>query len=130
MSSKSYKYLSAILAFILWGTWAYFMNINSSNTFISAIAQGLASFIITLIMIKMIEFFYDLFPKNKLYFFVPSFITVFITSSFVVIIHILVQTENIVYTVLPTVIVALLFALFTTKKIYKLNIKKENQDVK
>ena len=130
MSLKSYNYTSAILAFILWGTWAYFMNIDSSNSFLSAIAQGFASFIITLVMIKIIEYFYNLFPKNKFYFIFPSIITVFITSSFVIAIHLLINTQNILITVFPTVIVALLFALFTTKKIsnYTINeiTKKEN----
>jgi ABC-type antimicrobial peptide transport system permease subunit len=40
-----------------------------------------------------------------------------ITSSFVFFIHFMVDTKNIAYTILPTVIVALLFALYTTKKI-------------
>lgn len=123
---KSYNYTSAILAFFLWGTWAYFMNIDSSNNFISAFAQGIASFIITLIMIKIIEYFYYLLPKNKFSFILPSIITVFITSSFVVFIHIYINTQNILITVFPTVIVAFLFALFTTKKISDNTIKKEN----
>lgn len=123
---KSYNYTSAILAFFLWGTWAYFMNIDSSNNFISAFAQGIASFIITLIMIKIIEYFYYLLPKNKFSFILPSIITVFITSSFVVSIHIYINTQNILITVFPTVIVAFLFALFTTKKISDNTIKKEN----
>ncbi len=125
MSLKSYNYTSAILAFVLWGTWAYFMNINSSNSFISAFAQGIASFIITLVMIKIIEYFYDLFPENKFYFILPSVITVFITSSFVIGIHLFINTENIFITVLPTVIVAFIFTLFTTRKISNYTKKKE-----
>jgi hypothetical protein len=126
MSLKSYNYISAILAFILWGTWAYFINIDSSNSIISAIAQGIASFIITLVMIKIIEYFYNLFPKNKFYFVLPSIITVLITSSFVIGIHIFIDTQNILFTVLPTVIIAFLFALFTTRKISNYTKKKEN----
>lgn len=120
MSLKLYNYISAILAFILWGTWAYFMNIESSNNLLSATTQGISSFVITLIMIKIIKYFYNLFPKNKFYFIFPSLITVFITSSFVVGIHVFINTQNILITVLPTVIVAFLFALFTTKKISKI----------
>jgi hypothetical protein len=123
---KSYSSLSAVLAFILWGTWAYIMNIDSNNNLISAFSQGIVSFIITLIIIKIIEYFYNLFPKNKLFFILPSIITISITSSFVVGIHVIVNTQNILFTVFPTVIVAFLFALHTTKKISIQTIKKEN----
>ena len=123
---KSYSSLSAVLAFILWGTWAYIMNIDSNNNLISAFSQGIVSFVITLIMIKIIEYFYNLFPKNKLFFILPSIITISITSSFVVGIHVIVNSQNILFTVFPTVIVAFLFALYTTKKISIQTIKKEN----
>jgi len=62
---KSYKYTSAILAFVLWSFWAYFVNIESDNSIVSAFGQGISSFFITLVMIKLIEFFYNLFPKNR-----------------------------------------------------------------
>jgi hypothetical protein len=126
---KSYNYLSAMLAFVLWGTWAYFINIDSNNNFISAFSQGIASFIITLMMIKSVQYFYNIFPKNRLFFVLPSIITVGITSSVVVGIHLMVKTQNILFTVFPTVIVALLFALYTTKKISTKIIKKENRHV-
>lgn len=93
------------------------MNIDSDNNLISAFSQGAASFIITLIMIKIIKYFYNLFPERKLFFLLPSIITVSLTSSFLVGIHVIVHTENIFFTVLPTVIVAFLFALYTTRKI-------------
>ncbi len=117
---KFYKYTSAILAFILWSVWAYFINIESDNNIISALTQGVSSFLITLIMIKLIEFFYDLFPKNRWFFILPSIVTVGLTSSFVVFIHVLIDTKNIFFTVLPTVIISFLFALYTTKKLKRI----------
>jgi len=117
MTEKKYNYISAFLAFLLWGAWAYLVNIDSHNVIVSALSQGIASAIITLIIIKLLVYFYRLFPKNGWFFILPSFVTVGITSSFVVLIHFVVDTENIFYTVLPTVIVAFLFALYTTKKI-------------
>ena len=130
MSLKSYNFISAFLAFVLWGTWAFFMNMDSTNRWESALSQGIASFIITLIMIKIIAYFYELFPKTKLFFILPAVITVSITSSFVVGIHLWVKTENILSTVLPTVIVAFLFALFTTKKISNQTTKKDHSHVR
>jgi ABC-type antimicrobial peptide transport system permease subunit len=117
MTAKKYNYTSALLAFVLWSLWAYFINVKSSNVMVSALAQGVASFVITLIMIKLLVYFYRLFPKGGWYFIVPSLATVGMTSSFVLFIHFMVHTKNILYTVLPTVIVAFLFALYTTKKI-------------
>ncbi len=113
---KSYKYTSAILAFILWSVWAYFINIESDNNMVSAFAQGASSFFITLMMIKLIEFFYNFFPKNRWFFILPSIVTVGLTSSFVVFIHMWIDTANIFFTVLPTVMVSFLFALYTTRK--------------
>lgn len=117
MYLRSYNYQSALLAFILWGAWAYYINIQSDNNIISALSQGMASFVVTLIMIKIIKYFYRLLPEGKLFFILPSVITVSITSSVIVGVHLIVNTENIFYTVLPTVIVAFLFALFTTQRI-------------
>ncbi len=117
MTAKKYNYISAFLAFLLWSAWAFFINIDSENVIISALSQGVASFIITLIMIKLLVYFYKMFPKGDWYFILPSLVTVGVTSSFVVFIHFMVHTKNIFYTVLPTVIIALLFALYTTKKI-------------
>ncbi len=117
MRGKKYNYISAFLAFILWSVWAFFINIDSENVIISALSQGVASFIITLIMIKLLLYFYKIFPKGGCYFILPSLATVGFTSSCVVLIHFMVHTKNIFYTVLPTVIIALLFALYTTKKI-------------
>lgn len=129
MTFKYYNYISAFLAFFLWGFWAYYVNIESPNNLISAVAQGTASSIITLIMIKLIKFFYNVFPKSRLYFVLPSIITVGITSSFVVYMHILVNTKNIFYTVFPTIVIAFLFALYTTVKISRYIVQEERLNV-
>ena len=120
MSLKLYKYFSAIFAFILWGSWTYYINQNAQTVFISSFSQGLASFIITLIMVDIIAFFYNKFPKEKNYFLFPSIITVFLTSTTITIIHLLVHTENILYTILPNIFVAFIFSLLTTHKLVKL----------
>ena len=117
MTEKRYNFISEFLEFVLWSAWAFFINIDSKNVIISALSQGVASFIITFIMIKLLVYFYKMFPKGGWYFILPSLVTVGVTSSFVVLIHFMIHTKNIFYTVLPTVIIALLFALYTTKKI-------------
>jgi hypothetical protein len=56
-------------------------------------------------------------PKKKIYFTVPSIITVAIATLLIVAIHITIHTYNITATVVPTIMVAFLFSLYTTKKL-------------
>lgn len=115
---KKEKYLSAVFAFFMWGSWSYFVNINDENRFISSFFQGLASFLITLFMVRIIIIFNNLF-KNSL-FFLTAILTVSLSSSLVLLGHILIKTQNIFYTLLPTIIVSLIFAIFMARKVSKI----------
>lgn len=97
--------------------WTYFININATNTLTSVLTQGLYSAIMTLCMVCIIDYFYNLLPKKKIYFILPSVFTVFITSGIIIVLHYFIHTYDIFNTVFPTVIVAFLFSLYTTKKI-------------
>lgn len=120
---KKEKYISAFLAFILWGTWAYFVNIDDSNRFVSSFFQGLSSFVITLFIVRLITIFNKIFENNSVI--LTAILTVTITSSIVFVGHLLIHTQNIFYTILPTVIVSFIFTVFMAKKVSKLT-KKEN----
>ncbi|BAK69891.1 hypothetical protein ACOL29_01895 [Aliarcobacter butzleri] len=122
---KKEKYLSAIMAFILWGSWSYFVNIEDENRFISSFFQGIASFIITLFMVKLIIVFSNLFTNSSIY--IISILTVLATSSIVFIGHLIINTQNIFYTIAPTVIVAFMFSLFISKKYQKSITKDKNE---
>ena len=119
-----FSYISSLLAFLIWSIWTYIINIEGDNTFLSSIVQGIYSAIITLFMVYLIKFFYNILPKKKRYFVLPSVFTVIITTSFITLIHIFINTHNIIYTILPTIFVAFIFSLYTTQKL-----KKKEQNV-
>lgn len=62
-TTKLFKLVSGFLAFVLWGGWAFYVNGDDSLAIKtkSALAQGTASFIITLIMVRIVTFFYNSF---------------------------------------------------------------------
>ncbi len=122
-TSHSFNYLSAFIAFTLWGCWAYYIN-NSYSTnsgIISGLAQGAASFMITLFMVHFVTYLYGKFshPVSKLL--LPAIVTVCITSICLIILHILVGTPQVFYTVSPALSIAFSFCLYTTFKIHKIN---------
>lgn len=120
-TTKRFRFLSASIAFILWGGWAFF--INQKNTIqagvISGITQGTASFLITLFLVHAVTRLYHQFshPFTKLLF--PAIVTVSFTSSCLLYIHYLAQTPHILLTILPAITVAFSFCLFTAYKLHK-----------
>jgi hypothetical protein len=105
------------LAFLIWGSWTYYINYNTPNDLISALVQGIYSAIMTLLIIHLVTYFYNLLPKSNLYFLLPALFTLVITSAIIVSIHLLIKTSNIFYTIAPALTISFLFSLFTTKKI-------------
>lgn len=121
MNNHKTKYLfnilSAFFAFLLWGSWAYFINQNIK----SALIQGVASFIITIFLIKCVTKIFNFLTLSSARFFLPTSITILITTSSLTIIHFLFDTQNIFYTIFPPVIVATIFCFFVTAKLEKIN---------
>ncbi len=121
MGNNKTKYLfnilSAFFAFLLWGSWAYFINQNIK----SALVQGLASFIITIFLIKCVTKIFNFLVLSKARFFLPTAATILITTSSLTAIHFLVGTKNIFYTIAPPVSVATIFCFFVTAKLEKIN---------
>lgn len=114
--NNSYKLVSAFLALILWGSWAFYVNepSNSYVRFLVAGAQGLASFTITLIMVKIVTFFYAKLEKNSLQLILPTILTIALSASCLTIIHSVIGAPNILLTISPALSVAFLFCLMTT----------------
>ncbi|MBS0290711.1 MAG: hypothetical protein JSS07_11835 [Proteobacteria bacterium] len=108
-----YKLISASLAFILWGTWTYYIN-DGTTRISSAFSQGIASLIITFLMVRAVSYFYKKFANGKFRLILPALLTISVTGCCLVSIHYIVGTKYIVLTVLPPLIIAFLFCLFTT----------------
>ena len=122
-TSQHFRYISGLLAFMLWGGWAYFVNNTHSNYtgVISGLAQGTASFVITLFMVHFVTYLYPKFkhPVSKLL--LPAITTVSFTCFCLVLIHTLAGTPNILYTISPALTVAFLFCVYTSFKLHKIN---------
>lgn len=127
-TSRLYNFLSAIIAFLLWGTWAYYVNgrENMTSGLISGVAQGTASFTITFFMVHAVNWMYRLLPKNGWQLILPAVFTVSFTGSCLVAIHYMVGTPEILYTITPALSVAFAFCLYTA---YKLRKTKQKQDL-
>lgn len=117
-----FSFVSSFLAFFLWGFWAYAINISSafSQRFLSALTQGIFSFLMTLMIIRIV-LFYD----AKLYFFqykpylkaiCASLFTVLTTGSALFLTHFFIGTEPILKTISLPLSVAFLFSLVTLLK--------------
>ncbi|XOB61086.1 hypothetical protein ACMC56_10770 [Campylobacterota bacterium DY0563] len=119
MKLNKFKYISSLLAFLIWFIWTYFVNLQSEHVLISSMTQGVYSAVVTLFMIYLIQYFCNLLPNNGIYFILPSIFTVTITTILIVFIHLLINTYDVFYTVLPTIFVAFLFSLYTTKQLTK-----------
>ena len=128
-TSRFYNVLSAFLAFFLWGGWAYFVNGSTDITrcLISGLTQGTASFIITLVMVHLVSWLFNHLPGNFLQLPLAVFFTVSITGSYLVGIHLLVDTPEIFYTISPALSVAFAFCWYTAYKLRNSSDKRSSQ---
>ena len=123
-TSRRFNLVSAILAFVLWGVWAYIVNGGAITGTVrgaplaAAITQGCGSFIATLIMVSLVTWLYNLLPVNSTRRILPAIITVAITGSCLATAHAIVGTPEIIPTIAPALIVAFSFNLYTTFKLH------------
>lgn len=118
-SSMRYRATSAVLAFALWGMWAFMVNSAGGvpEGVVSGVVQGTASFVITLIMISIVTRLYNLMADMPFRLFLPSMVTVGCTGACLVGIHMAAGTPEVMKTVSPPLVVAFLYCLFTTIKL-------------
>jgi hypothetical protein len=115
-----------LLAFLLWGGWAYYVNGSTDVTkgLISGLTQGTASFIITLVMVHLVTWFFNHLPGNFLQLPLAAVFTVSITGTCLVGIHLFVDTPKIFYTIAPALSVAFAFCWYTAYKLRKTSAKR------
>lgn len=119
-ASGLYKLVSAAAAFVLWGGWAWYINGADGewNTLLTAFAQGASSFLITLVIVALVTRLYHFFTHPLARVWLSAIVTVTLTASLLVLVHHLVGTGQLLYTILPPSSVAFLFCLFTSIKLY------------
>ncbi len=119
-TSSLFNLVSALLAFVMWGAWAYYVNQpNGASVGVkSGLIQGAASAVITLIMVRIVTRVYQRLPLIPGLLIVPALLTVALTGSCIVTLHWFAQTPDIIRTVVPPLSVAFLFCVFTTYKLH------------
>jgi hypothetical protein len=120
-TSKRYELLSALAAFLIWGGWAFYINdgLGPGVRFTSGLAQGTASTIITMVMVRSVTKIYRQLPDSILRLILPGIITVSITGSALAFIHYMVGTPRIISTISPVLTVAFAFCVYTAYKLHK-----------
>lgn len=118
---NKYKLVSAVFAFVLWGGWAYIVNCKNDvlTGLSSGITQGTASFIITLFLVRAVTFLFPRFQRRFTQLLCPAIITVSFTGPCLVLIHTIMGTPAILYTISPALVVAFSFCIFTALKLQK-----------
>ncbi|NNP73139.1 hypothetical protein A7P53_11245 [Acinetobacter defluvii] len=121
-NTQRYNFLSAFFAFLLWGSWSFYINMSQGSLkagIISGLAQGICSFMITLVITHLIEKQFNFYQVKFLKLLLPPICTILFTGSILVLVHHLIQTPNILKTVTPALTVAFIFAFVTNLKLYK-----------
>ncbi|MCI5132951.1 MAG: hypothetical protein D3904_15910, partial [Candidatus Electrothrix sp. EH2] len=122
-TGRAFNTLSALSAFMLWGGWAYFVNGGHSfrKGLVSGLAQGTASSLITLVMIRMVSFFRHRLPTASpaQAVVLPAVCTVGLTGSCLAGLHYLIGTPYILFTIAPALSVGFAFCLFTAYRLQK-----------
>lgn len=113
------SYLSAAAAFVLWGGWALYVNSNDSFSagVQAGVTQGAASFVITLLMVRCVQYWAQRFEHPLKQLLLPAVLTVSATGSGLVLIHWLAKTPNIATTIAPALTVAFAFCVATSMKL-------------
>ncbi|HCA4901462.1 TPA: hypothetical protein MW110_002864 [Acinetobacter baumannii] len=121
-NTKYYKFASAIFAFLLWGGWSFYINTQVSNLVRGVVAgfvQGVSSFTITLFIAFLIERQFNFYKKAWAKLIFSPILTVLLTGSALILVHVLFSTPDIIKTITPALTVAFIFAEFSNLKLYK-----------
>lgn len=126
-TSARYSLLSASSALFLWGSWAYYVNSAKGQTtgLIAGLTQGIASFIITLLVVYAVTAIYNRLPRGVGRLIWPAVITVSCIGVCLVIIHSAAGTPYIFPTIAPSLAVAFLFCMFTSYRLRQAEVSQE-----
>lgn len=119
------RFAAPMLAFILWGLWAFFSNAEHglSSGLKAGLIQGTASFVITIYLKFSVIGLASRFSAKLWRYVIPPTLTVMTTASVLVLIHRGLHTPEMARTITPPIIVATLYCFYLS---YQLNhVKKE-----
>ena len=118
-TSARYNLVSALFAFVIWGSWAYYINHDHGwqRGLISAFAQGSLSFCMTLLVVRVVTWLYHRMPHAPLREWLSAGMTASVAASCLALTHYVVGTPNIVRTIAPGLTVAFSFGVVTAYKL-------------
>lgn len=120
-TGSAFNLLSAFGAFLLWGGWAWYVNgPGSAAGLLSGVTQGAFSFCMTLVLVYLVTHMRGYFATDSARLLLPPVLTVCATTALLVLIHWAISTPRLLATILPTVSVALLFSLFTSFRLHRI----------
>lgn len=117
-TKKSRVLITAFSASIFYGIWAFFANYSAQNAITSALVQFVASFVFGTIMAMIVEWVFE-HTKPPLRFVVSAFAPYSLVLVLFFIIHYLINTENIIQTLLPNAIIGTLYFVIYCIKLEK-----------
>lgn len=123
-TNARYNLFSASSALILWGSWAYYINSAKGQMIglIAGLTQGIASFIITLVVVYAVTTIYNRLPEGVGRLILPAVITVSCIGVCLVLIHAAAGTPYILLTIAPSLSVAFLFCMFTSYRLGQMEV--------
>jgi hypothetical protein len=125
-TSQRFNLISAVLAFVLWGGWAFHVNRGAvtgslgAEPWVSGLIQGSGSFLITLLMVRAIAWLYARMSHLPFGLVLPAVIVVLVTGSCLAAAHVLAGTAHIVATIAPALGVAFVFNVYTAMKLQRM----------
>ena len=127
-TSRRFRFVSAALAVVIWGSWAYFVNLKSapSSAALSGLVQGFGSGLVTLIIVHIVTRCYQQLSRHPLQLLLPPVIATVATGSAIAMAHWVAGTSRLLATIAPGLIVAFCFNIFTA---YRLRQQERSTDV-
>lgn len=118
-TSRLYNWGAAVLAFAFWGGWAFYVNrpAGTGAGVASGLAQGTVSMVMTLVMIKSVTGIYHWLTNRYMRLTLPTVVTVGGAACLLVLVHSLVGTPHIFWTILPGLSGAVPFCFLTSYKL-------------
>jgi hypothetical protein len=124
-TSRLYDWSAALLAFVVWGGWAYYVNRPAGLTIglTSGVAQGTVSMLMTFMMIRAVTFIFRRLANRLLQLVLPTIVTVGTAACFLVLVHARVGTPNIFWTIFPSLSMAVPFCAYTSFRLRSADIR-------
>jgi len=92
-------------------------DIETINALKAALAQGVASFVITLLMIEAVQFLCSIFETVALKVIMPAVIVTLVSACGLSLMHLTIGTNSIIATVSAPLLVGFSFSVFTAYRI-------------